>query len=101
MKPIDANSSTYIDFGINYYDKDPKFKMGNHVKTSKYKKVLQKFTHQIGLRKFLRLKKLKTLFLAHILLVISTLINLLEPFMKNICKRQIKKSWKSSQEKIW
>ena len=37
MKPIDANSSTYIDFGINYYDKDPKFKMGNHVKTSKYK----------------------------------------------------------------
>ena len=53
MKPSDANSSTYIDFGINYYDKDPKFKMGNHIKTSKYKKFLQKFTHQIVLRKFL------------------------------------------------
>ena len=59
MKPIDANSSTYIDFGINYYDKDPKFKMGNHVKTSKYKFFWQKVTHQIGLRKFLWLKKVK------------------------------------------
>ena len=42
-----------------YIGKDPKFKMGNHVKTSKYKFFWQKVTHQIGLRKFLWLKKVK------------------------------------------
>ena len=37
MKPIDVNSSTSIDFGVENNDRDPKFKVGNHVKISKYK----------------------------------------------------------------
>ena len=39
MKPIDVKSSTYIDFGIGNNDKDPKFKVGYHVRITKYKNV--------------------------------------------------------------
>ena len=39
MKPIDVKDNTYIDFckEVNY--KDPKFKVGDHVRISKYKKI--------------------------------------------------------------
>ena len=32
IKAVDAKSSTYIDFGIENNDKDPKFKIGDHVR---------------------------------------------------------------------
>ena len=37
MNPADVKSSTYIDYGVEYNDKDPKFKVVDHVRTSKYK----------------------------------------------------------------
>ena len=37
MKPIDLNSSTYIDFDVANNIKDNKFVVGNQVKVSKYK----------------------------------------------------------------
>ena len=56
MKPVDVNSSTYIDFIIENYDK---FKGCNQVRISKYKNFLQKTTLHIGLKKVLQLKKVK------------------------------------------
>ena len=53
MKPVDVKDNTYIDFKNNVNDKDPKFKVGDHVKISKYKIFLLKDTHQTGLNKFL------------------------------------------------
>ena len=45
MNPIDVKSWTYIDFSNENNDKDPKFKIGNIVRISKYKKRLRsKFT---------------------------------------------------------
>ena len=41
MKPVDVRLRTYIHFHIEN-NKDPKFEVGNHVRTSKYKKVLRK-----------------------------------------------------------
>ena len=32
MKPVDLKYSTYIDFGIEKNDEDPKFKVGKHVR---------------------------------------------------------------------
>ena len=52
MNPVDVNSSTYIDFGIENNEKDPKFEVDYHVMISKCKKILQKVTHQIGPMKF-------------------------------------------------
>ena len=53
MKPVDVKDNRYIDFLKKINDKDPKFKVGDHVKISKYKIFLLKDTHQTGLNKFL------------------------------------------------
>ena len=41
-KPIDVNSSTHIDFGVENKDKDPELKVSNHVRISKYKNIFPK-----------------------------------------------------------
>ena len=42
MKPIDVKDNTYIDFGKEINDNDPKFKVGDHVRMSKYKNIFAK-----------------------------------------------------------
>ena len=42
MKPVDVKDNTYIDFKKEVNDKDPKFKVGDHVRISKYKNILAK-----------------------------------------------------------
>ena len=42
MKPIDVKDNTYIDFGKEVNDNNPKFKIGNHMRISKYKKNFSK-----------------------------------------------------------
>ena len=37
MKPIHVQDNTYIDSDKEVNDNDPKFKVGNHVRISKYK----------------------------------------------------------------
>ena len=42
MKPIDIKDNTYINTDKEVNDKDPKFKVGDHVRISKYKNVFAK-----------------------------------------------------------
>ena len=42
MKPIEVKDNTYIDSIKVVNDKDPKFKVGDHVKISKCKNILAK-----------------------------------------------------------
>ena len=42
MKPADVKDNTYIDFKKEVNDKDPKFKVGDHVRISKYKNIFAK-----------------------------------------------------------
>ena len=42
MKPIDVEDNTYIDFEKEVNDRDPKFKVGHHVRIFKYKNVFAK-----------------------------------------------------------
>ena len=42
MKPVDVKDNTYIDFKKEVNDKDPKFKVGDHVRISKYKNIFAK-----------------------------------------------------------
>ena len=42
MKPADVKDNTYVDFKKEANDKDPKFKVGDHVRSSKYKNVFAK-----------------------------------------------------------
>ena len=42
MKPVDVKYNTYIDFKKEVNDKDPKFKVGDCVRISKYKNIFAK-----------------------------------------------------------
>ena len=42
MKPVDVKDNTYIEFKKEVNDKDPKFKVGDHVRISKYKNIFSK-----------------------------------------------------------
>ena len=42
MKPIDVKDNAYIDFSKEVNDNDPKFKVGDHVRISKYKNIFAK-----------------------------------------------------------
>ena len=42
MKPVDFKDNTYIDFNKEVNDKDPKFKVDDHVIISKYKNIFAK-----------------------------------------------------------
>ena len=92
MKPVNVKDDTYIDSKKDVYDKDPKFKVGDHVRISKYKKFLLKDARQISLKKLLLLVKLKIQFHGHMLLMISMVKKLLEHFMKKNYKRLINKN---------
>ena len=42
MKPIDVKDNTYINIDKEVNDNDPKFKVGDHVRISKYKNIFAK-----------------------------------------------------------
>ena len=42
MKPVDVKDNTCLDFEKEVNDKDPKFKVGGNVRTSKYKNIFAK-----------------------------------------------------------
>ena len=42
MKPVDVKDNTYLAFKKEVNDKDPKLKVGDHVRISKYKNIFAK-----------------------------------------------------------
>ena len=42
MKPIDVKVNTYINIGKEVNDSDPKFKVSDHIRISKYKNIFAK-----------------------------------------------------------
>ena len=42
MKPVDVKSSIHVNFSKKNYKEGPKFKVGNHVRISKYKNIFAK-----------------------------------------------------------
>ena len=42
MKPIDVTSDSYAEYKEDFNKKDPKFKVGDHVRMSKYKSIFAK-----------------------------------------------------------
>ena len=47
MTSADVRPGTYIDYGVEHNNKDPKFKAGGHISISKQKNVFQKNALQI------------------------------------------------------
>ena len=42
MKSIDVKDNTYININKEFNDKDPKFKVADHIRISKYKSIFAK-----------------------------------------------------------
>ena len=42
MKPIDVTSDSYAEYNEDFNKKDPKFKVGDHVRISQYKNIFAK-----------------------------------------------------------
>ena len=59
MKHVDVKSSRYIDSGKEINDKDPKFKIGDIVRISKYKHIFAKGHVPNRSEKFFVIKKVK------------------------------------------
>ena len=97
MKPVDVKDNTYISFKKEVSDKNPKFKVGDLVRISKYKNISLKGICQIGQKKYLLLRKLKILYHGYMFLMTLMVKKLLVSFMKMNCKRLIKKN--SEQKK--
>ena len=86
MKPIDPKDDTYNNVDKEVNDNDPKFKVGDHVRISKYKNIFAKgYTPNYSEEDFL-IKK-KTRFHGRMLLKILKVKKLLEHSMKKDCKR--------------
>ena len=52
MKAVDLKSITYIEFDAENDDKDPKFKVGDHVRISKFKNIFSNCYTQNFIRSF-------------------------------------------------
>ena len=42
MKPIDVTGDSYAEYNVDFNEKDPKFKVGDHVRISKFKNIFAK-----------------------------------------------------------
>ena len=42
MKPLDVKSDSFVEYNKESNEKDPKLKVGDHVKISKYKNIFAK-----------------------------------------------------------
>ena len=59
MKPINVKDNTYINIGKEVNDKDPKFKVGDHVRISKCEKIFAKGYSQNWSEEILVIKEIK------------------------------------------
>ena len=98
MKPVDFKDNTYIDSMEmpRTNDEDPKFKVGDHVRISKYRNISAKGYTPNWSEEVFVIKKLKIQFHGHMLLMISIvnigILQLLEHFMKKNYQRLINKN---------
>ena len=92
MKPVDVKSNTYIDSSKEINDKDPKFKIGDIVRISKYKNIFAKGYVPNWSEEVFVIKKVKST--VPWTYVISDLKEdkIVGTFYEKSCKKQIKKS---------
>ena len=94
MKTVDVKSNTYIDSSKEINDKDPKFKISDFVRISKYKNIFANvFTLNCSEEVFV-IKKVKKLCQGPMLLMIFMEKNFFERFTKKNCKKTNQKEFR-------
>ena len=92
MKHVDVISDSYAKYNEDFIKKDSKFKVGDHVRVSKYKNIFAKGYAPNCSEELLLLVGLKIQSRGLMLLVPWMVKKLLEIFMKKNCKKLVKKS---------
>ena len=92
MKPIDVKDNAYINIGKEANDKDPKFKVGDHVRISKYKNIFAKGYTPNWSEEIFVIKEIKSTVPWTYVIGELMVKKSLEHFMKKNYKRQIKKN---------
>ena len=82
MEPVDVKDNAYIDFKKEVNDKDPKFKLGNRVRISKYKNIFAKGYTPNWSEEVFVVSKIENTVPWTLLLMISMVQKLLGHFMK-------------------
>ena len=92
IKPLDVKDNTYVDFRKEVHVKDPKFKVGDHARLSKYKNISAKGYIPNWSEEVFVINEVKNTI--PWIFVISDFNGekLLEHFVKKICKTEIKKN---------
>ena len=92
MKPVDVKSNTCIDCNKEVNDKDPKFKVVDHVRISKYKNIFATWYTSNWSEEISVIKKVKDTIPWKYVINDSMVKKLLEYFMKKNYTRLINKS---------
>ena len=87
IRPVDVKSNTYIDSSKDVNDKNPKFKVGDTVTRSRYKNIFAKGYITNWSEEVFVIKKVKTQFRGHMLLIILMEKTCLERFTKTNSKK--------------
>ena len=92
MQPVDVKDNTYIDFEKNFNDKDPKFKVGDHVRICKYKNIFAKGYMPNWSEKVFVISKIKNTVPWTYIINDLMVKQLLEHFIKKNWRRLVKKN---------
>ena len=91
MKPVDVKSSTYTDFDKTDNKKEPKFKVGDHIRISKYKNIFAKGYVPNWSEEVFMITKVKNIVpWTYVIGDLNGEENV-GNFMKKNCKKQVKK----------
>ena len=92
MKPIDVTSDSFAEYNEDSNKKDPKFKVGDHVRISKYKNIFAKGYAPNWSEEVFVINRIKNTVLWTYAIMTWMVKKLLEVFMKKNCKRLTKKN---------
>ena len=93
MKPTDVNLNSYVEYKVDSNEKDPKFKIGDHVRILKYRNIFAKGHTPNWPDIFVICKIKKTVLWAYAINDLNG-EEIVGIFYKKELKRQIKKSLK-------
>ena len=94
MKSVDLKSSTYIDSSKEVNDEDPKFKIGDIVRISKYKNIFVKSSFSNWSEEVFVIKKIKnTVPWTYVIRDLNGKKNCRNLLRKRIAKSESKRAW--------
>ena len=93
MKPIDVTSDSFVEYNEGPNKKNPKFKVGDYVKISKYKNIFAKGYAPNWSEEIFLVSKIKNIVpWTYVISDLKTVKKVLVLFMKKNCKKLIRKN---------